>query len=59
MILFSEVSQTNNVTNEKAALSAYNQQPFAIVLLDATAAQAESSNQLVEKILQHNPQQER
>ncbi|MDX1727484.1 MAG: EAL domain-containing protein [Pseudoalteromonas tetraodonis] len=46
-----------HVTNEKAALSAYNQQSFAIVLLDATAAQAESSNQLVEKILQHNPQQ--
>ncbi|ASM51291.1 hypothetical protein PESP_a3485 [Pseudoalteromonas espejiana DSM 9414] len=46
-----------HVTSSKSALNAYNQQQFAIVLLDATASQAESSSVLVEEILQHNSKQ--
>lgn len=45
------------VTSVKEALSRYNQEQFSIVLLDATADNAESSNQLVEKILLQNPKQ--
>ncbi|NNG44114.1 EAL domain-containing protein [Pseudoalteromonas sp. NEC-BIFX-2020_002] len=46
-----------HVINNKQALSIYLQQKFSIVLLDATAAQAASANQLVKEILQHNPKQ--
>lgn len=46
-----------HVTSSQAALNAYNQQQFAIVLLDATAARAEESSVLVSEILQHNPMQ--
>lgn len=46
-----------HTTTSKEALNAYYQQKFAIVLLDATAARAETSSVLVEEILQHNPKQ--
>ncbi|MET6757368.1 EAL domain-containing protein [Pseudoalteromonas sp. NCIMB_1079] len=46
-----------HVTSAKAALNAYNQQQFSIVLLDATTSSAESSSVLVEEILQHNSKQ--
>jgi diguanylate cyclase (GGDEF)-like protein/PAS domain S-box-containing protein len=46
-----------HVTTSKEALSAYYQQQFSIVLLDATANRAEISSILVEDILQHNPKQ--
>lgn len=46
-----------HTTTSKEALNAYYQQKFAIVLLDATAARAETSSALVEEILQHNPKQ--
>ncbi|GEB70010.1 two-component system response regulator [Pseudoalteromonas carrageenovora] len=46
-----------HVTTAKAALNAYNQQQFSIVLLDATSSSAQSSSLLVEEILQHNSKQ--
>ena len=46
-----------HVTSYEAALNAYNQQQFSIVLLDATANNADASSALIEKILQHNPKQ--
>jgi len=46
-----------HVTSSQNALNAYNQQQFAIVLLDATASRADTSSVLVEEILQHNPKQ--
>ncbi|MBH0012958.1 EAL domain-containing protein [Pseudoalteromonas sp. NZS100_1] len=46
-----------HVTSAEAALNAYNQQQFSIVLLDATTSSAGSSSVLVEEILQHNSKQ--
>jgi diguanylate cyclase (GGDEF)-like protein/PAS domain S-box-containing protein len=46
-----------HVTSSKAALSAYYQHPFSIVLLDTTADRAESSSQLAEDILHYNSKQ--
>lgn len=46
-----------HVTTSAAAINAYNQHAFSIVLLDATAARAETSIVLVEKILQTNSKQ--
>ena len=46
-----------HVTSSQSALNAYNQQQFAIVLLDATASRADTSSVLVEEILQHTPKQ--
>ena len=46
-----------HVTSCKSALNAYNQQQFAIVLLDATADRADRASVLVENILQHNSKQ--
>jgi len=46
-----------HVTSPKAALNAYNQQQFSIVLLDATTLSAKSSSVLVEEVLQHNSKQ--
>lgn len=45
------------VTSSQAALDAYNQQPFAIVLLDATAARAQQASALVAEILKLNAMQ--
>ena len=46
-----------HVATNKQAISIYLQQKFAIVLLDATTANASSASQLVEEMLQHNPKQ--
>jgi len=46
-----------HVTTANAALSQFLQHQYAIVLLDATATRAEAAKELVDSILDHNPNQ--